>query len=115
MLIECLVLIGVSLVLTLLFMYYYLGKDVKIEVAITLGIVLMICLGSLVFTILDTNDSKQISENDNIKVLWLSIYWIAYVMSYIFIPFFKSYETADGFSFKEKAWKSIKENIIIHL
>lgn len=115
MIVGTLVLLGVSIVMTSLFAYYYIGKDVKKEVTITLSIVLLITLSSLIFTILDSIDSRKISESENIKILWLSVYWVAYALSYIFIPFFKSYETADGFTFKEKAWKSIKANLIWYL
>lgn len=57
-------------------------------------------------------ENEDSSVSTYIQQLWQALYWTLYIMSLLFIPFYKSYEEADGFYFKEKAYKSVKENLI---
>jgi hypothetical protein len=100
----------------------YKGKYTKLVISIITSLILFTVIFSLLFITVDifvteefTKGNKNEEEVKEFFVpLWTTLFWLLYLLSYIFIPFYKSYEESDGFYFKEKAIKSIKENLIIY-
>jgi len=46
--------------------------------------------------------------------VWEANYWTAFVLSWAWCPLLQSYVLAGGFTFWQKAWQSIKENLILY-
>lgn len=100
----------------------YRGKDIKIYVSFIIILITFTNIFSIFLLATDIHDTinhsnSSSTNNNNIKnllPLWYTMYWISYVSSYLIIPLIKSYESAIGFTFKEKAYISLKENILYY-
>ncbi|CAD8049962.1 unnamed protein product [Paramecium sonneborni] len=74
----------------------------------------LISFSLIIILPLDIYKNEQDLKDTQIEVIWIVLYWLTFLLTWIFLPITLDYEDAGEFTFKQKLFKAIKINFQIY-
>eukprot|EP01134_Creolimax_fragrantissima_P007859 CFRG7859T1 len=62
----------------------------------------------------DCNKPLTYVDNSSLRIIWMSVFWFAQLMTWGVIPIFQSYSDAGDFTFATKMRTALKENLLFY-